>query len=262
MRHLISAFTLSLCALPLIGHDLWLHSVADPNHDSKIELRLSIGEALTPESRVDAADMKNVERFELHSSEESRDLHQELYWRDNASIALTSPGTNLIVMERAPVPIELDRETFIHYVEEEGRGELVDLLPSGRSKVSERFSRHLKTMVSRTARRDLVWNRRTQLRLEIVPLDDPFARTPGESLRVLLLFEDDPLASTPVFIHGRNGTAIFSDQARTDENGTAVLAVPEGVDFLIRSVHIRPATGSDEFDFESFWTSLTWTNER
>jgi uncharacterized GH25 family protein len=94
--------------------------------------------------------------------------------------------------------------------------------------------------------------------LEIVPVGDPFALKVGDTLKVRVLFDGKPLADANLgWDHPGDGEPP-SGTVRTDAKGEALVPVAKTGLMTIRLTHMtRPKAA--EYEWESFWTTLTWT---
>lgn len=89
------------------------------------------------------------------------------------------------------------------------------------------------------------------LRFEIIPVENLLCASPGDEIALQLLFDGKPLAGTA--INTNNG-----EQFLTDENGTAVVVVPEGPEGLLYARHRIDVEGDEKKDFKIFTTFLTF----
>lgn len=93
------------------------------------------------------------------------------------------------------------------------------------------------------------------LTLELVPERHPFALPPNGRLPLRLLYRNAPLEGALVMALSPDGKP--PRQARTDRQGRVILPLQDGV-WLIKAVHMVPATPATGADWESIWTSLTF----
>lgn len=256
MRILVTS--LMACVLvgsPALAHDLWLEPVDGRlERPGTVRIMLALGEALVPEQRFQIDGLGAASSFVLHSRSGTTDLLIEQ--QQGLPIELSDEGIFMVGMERSPTLIELEPSVFRHYLEEEQRG---DLLASAiiNEPVRERFSRHLKALISVGNRADDAWSEGLGQKLEIVPLANPLDAAAGDTLRVRLLFEGEPLSGVPISIHGSTGGPVSSFDTRTDAQGVAALTVPDGRRRLIRAMHIRQSA-SAAADYESFWAAFSF----
>jgi uncharacterized GH25 family protein len=95
------------------------------------------------------------------------------------------------------------------------------------------------------------------LPLEIVPLADPFAVKPGDTLAVRVLFQDKPLAEATVGWQSPGDGEQPRGVVRTDAKGEALVPINRAGLMTLRLTHMTQPK-SAEYEWESFWTSLTW----
>ena len=89
------------------------------------------------------------------------------------------------------------------------------------------------------------------LRFEIVPLGNPVNKEPGSEVEFLVLFDGQPLAETTLYTEGGN-------ESVTDENGRAIVTVPDTNTALLYARHRIDITGDDKKDYDIFTTFLTF----
>jgi hypothetical protein len=95
------------------------------------------------------------------------------------------------------------------------------------------------------------------LPLEIVPLRDPFALRPAETLPVRVLFRGRPLAEANLGWQMPGDGEAPRGTVRTDDRGEALVPIAGPGLLSIRLTHMtRPKL--PEYEWESFWTTLTF----
>jgi Domain of unknown function (DUF4198) len=106
---------------------------------------------------------------------------------NNLVVEFKTPGTHLITLRSKNSAIELEADKFNVYLEEDG---IEDILaqrqqnPQPSRKVRELYQRCAKTLLQVGGQNDDNHQRITGMPLEIVPLDNPYQRQVGDSLRV------------------------------------------------------------------------------
>lgn len=91
------------------------------------------------------------------------------------------------------------------------------------------------------------------LKLEIVPLKNPFQLKPDELLPVKLLFEGSPLANADVMV-----AADDEQNAKTNDEGIAQLRIGQKGVRLIWAQHKTPVENDPELDYHVFMTFFTF----
>jgi len=95
------------------------------------------------------------------------------------------------------------------------------------------------------------------LPLEIVPKHDPFGLKQGSTLKVQVLFQGRPLADANLGWDLPGDGEAPSGTVRTDANGEAFIPIAKTGLMTIRLTHMtRPR--ADKYEWESFWTTLTF----
>ena len=95
------------------------------------------------------------------------------------------------------------------------------------------------------------------MRLELIPGENPYMLTGGQILPVRLLYAGKPLqgALVTAFTKERPGAKI---SVRSDAKGRAALKIDRPGTWLVKAVHMIPASRESGADWESFWASLTF----
>ena len=121
----------------------------------------------------------------------------------------------------------------------------------------ERYSRSIKAIVQVGPKLDPVATQPTGQDIEIVPMVHPYSLTPGATLEVQVLFRGKPLAGRAITAANRLNSNVSKKTVRTDAAGKAKFIIPRAGDWMLRLIHIEPATGG--VDFRSYWANLTFS---
>ncbi len=204
-----------------------------------------------------------IQRARLYTAGGSRDLAPTL--RAGPAIgewpvALQGRGMQLVAIDTHPSSIELPAAKFNEYLELEGLTQVLqqrkargELDRPGR----ERYRRNIKTLFRSGVGADPIYLRRTGQRLEIVPLQDP-TRSRGRSLSFRIYFDQAPLAGTLVKFWHRSPKGLVAESARTAPDGKVSFTPALSGTWMASVVHMVPATGTKEFDWDSYWGNLTF----
>lgn len=181
-------------------------------------------------------------------------------------VPLRRTGVATVWVSLAPRPLTLDSAGVLRYLDaidapDSVRVAYLRQLPvDGVRQWRERAARHATThvLVSSPLRprpsQDASWNVPTGLPLELVPLRDPTALHPGDSLTVRLLARGRPLAHTAVGTVAPDGRA--QPARRTDAEGRLTVALPRSGRWLLRATHLRHVD-TPQVDWESDFATLT-----
>ena len=178
------------------------------------------------------------------------------------SLHMTFPhsGTHVVTFDSAPSMLTLSADKFHAYLHEEGLDAIIrqrERDGTAETPGRERYRRHTKALV-RVGRADGGFASRTGQRLEILPLANPLSASPGDTIGFRLLFDDKPLPDALVKAWHRKGGQTVTVRARSDAEGRIRMTLPYTGPWMISTVHMVPATGTPEADWDSFWGNLTF----
>lgn len=267
MRHYIKnallAGSLVLLASSAAAHEFWLQAQNYlPESGGSAALSLRVGEnfdgELTPFVGTRTAALRH------YSAGTVRDLAAGLPQRTalpRLEVPLASAGLHLIAFDSEPIEIALPADTFHAYLHDEGLDSVIEQRKAagkGAEPGRERYRRHVKALLRAGGKSDGTYAVATGQRLEITPLSDPYAAAPGDTLRLRLSFEKQPLAGVLVKgWHKRDGQLLII-KARTDAGGEVALSLPYAGEWMVSAVHMIPARGAANADWDSFWGNLSF----
>ena len=244
------------------AHEFWMEAGPAPvKAGAPVTMTLRVGEFYNGE----LVGITTQHAVSLHALSKARD--DDLTPLITAAIvpelqfAFATPGTRVLAYESHPSQVELAADKFHAYLHDEGMDWVVKAREAaGTAPTSgrERFRRSAKTLVQVGARSDGASTRVAGQKIEIVPLDDPLAKAAGATLRFQLLFEGKPRPGVLVKAWHKLGAQVTTIRATTDEAGRFVLTLPFAGDWMLNAVHMTPATGSPDVDWDSYWASLTF----
>ena len=249
------------CAGPVLAHDLWLIPPATAKPGEKVVVEAVSGNKFpTGDHAPDpakfaariavGADGKVVE-VEAAGTGEKAGL---LAWTPAKS------GVYAVAVRTTPKVIKLEAEAFNSYLVSDGLPHICRLRATEKTLDQpgvERYSKSPKALVKVGDGKGGDPTKPLGLPLEIVPLADPFAKKPGDALKVRVLFGDKPLADAHLgWDHPGDGEEP-AGTVRTDAKGEALVPVARAGLMTIRLTHMtRPKAKGHEW--ESFWTTLTF----
>lgn len=171
-----------------------------------------------------------------------------------------SPGIYAAAVTTEPKLITLSAEEFNHYLVADGlphiyllRHKEGTLAQLGR----ERYSKSPKVLIQVGDGREGDPCRAVGLPLEIVPLRNPLQLKVGATLPVRVLFNQQPLADAHLGWDVPGDGEEPSGTVRTNVKGEALIPISQTGLMTIRLTHMTKAKAVD-YDWESFWTTLTF----
>ncbi len=229
----------------------------------KTAVHLYVGEALKHDEER-AFQLTKTNLFRLYSAENNLDLKTSANNEalPSYNFSADSAGNYLFALERNWSYISLAPKDFEDYLREDGMeyiiAERVKLKESEKIG-SERYSRFLKTLLQVGDKHDATFKKIAGMKLEIVPLENPYAKKVGDNLKMQVLFDGKPLADKTVFANNRETTDVSTQKITTDKNGKISFKLDRKGVWLIRLVFMqRCKTDCKEADWESFWGGFSF----
>ena len=263
-RNVYIVFLALTLVIPAFAHEYWLEPGSfflKPKESTPV--RLFLGEGLKVEEEMPFLTSK-TNSFNLYSGagrfdllKDDRDEEKPLF-----SFSADREGTYLLSMERNWSYITLEAQKFEDYLREDGMEYIItERENAGESKMEgkERYSRYIKALVQVGGKRDKTFAKRAGLRLEIVPLLNPYSLKVGDSLPVQIFFEGKPLAGRTLFADNRGGDKISKQKLVTDRDGKTTVELDGKGVWLIRLVYMQRCKNACEGTaWESFWGALSF----
>ncbi len=247
-------------AAPCAAHDFWIElSNPKPALNGLVSVRLRVGMQFKgdPVPRLQVLYRRFVV---LDATGEHPLLGQE--GMDPAGYLRASvPGLATVIYDSSPSEVELDGPKFEAYLKDEG----LDSISALRAKrgdtakpAKDAFFRCAKALVDVGGQGETGFDRVVGMRLELVAEQNPCALMEGGTLPMRLLYEGKPLPGALVVALNQSDPSL-KVTSRTDRQGRVKLVLPKRGTWLIKAVHMIPATPELHADWQSFWASLTFT---
>ena len=177
-------------------------------------------------------------------------------------IRLDAAGTHVFAYDSQPNRITLGGEKWHAYLHDEGLDDIArqrEDAGTAATPARERYRRFVKTMVEVGGKADATFAVHTGQRLEIIPGANPLTAGVGDTLPFTLLFEQKPLSNALIKAWYRNGAQTVTIRARSDDDGKFALTLPFAGTWMLSVVHMIPAVGSAEDDWDSLWGNLSFS---
>lgn len=203
-----------------------------------------------------------VEKLDLHHLAKVIDLKAQVKpdEKDRLKYKFTEPGTHLLSMQSNNAFIELDAEKFNDYLKEDGLDDILDIRTKTNTldKPSKEFySRYVKLLVQVGDKTDDTFKKKTNLRLEIIPQQNPCLLKSGDYLTCVLLFDGKPLPHQMIKIWNKIGNNSVLQNAFTENDGTVKFPISSKGPWMISTVKMKASEKSGA-DWQSFWGSLVF----
>ncbi len=186
-------------------------------------------------------------------------------------------GQHVVGVQLAPRSIRESPASFRRYLDLEGapeareRYEREGLLPRvGGDSITRRYAKYAKTIIE-VGHGAPAFQRALQHPLEFIPLTDPAALRPGDSLRVRLVLLGKPAAFAHIHAGSvSHGATALQDTAAarraasrdvaliTDGSGVATIALPSAGLWNVRTLQILPAVKGSGADWDVHWATMVF----
>lgn len=181
----------------------------------------------------------------------------------SVKVALPIEGTNILVLQNKPSKIELEAEKFNAYLKEDGLDEILEYRKKNglaNSVGREIYERCAKLLLKVGSRADKNFSRRTNLPLEIVPLNNPYSGNPNaKSKRAYfqVYFQGKFADNLTVKFWQKVGKELIKKESKTKNGQVSFDFEPKGK-VMISCVKMIPHSNPEEADWHSYWASLVF----
>jgi uncharacterized GH25 family protein len=255
------------------AHDLWVvperFSLAP---GARVSVRMNTGDTFpVSEGAVKPERMERAAFVTAHGSTPLATFRTE----DKSTVAdVVAPregGGAIVELVLKPIATKQPRASFDEFVKHEGLDHVAAILARATERRAEErrtYAKYAKALlrVGEGQGAAALYRRPLGHRLEIVAEADPFRLKAGDLLPVRLMFDGKPLAGARLVIGSTDAaTATQSNMpgVRTDSEGRARLSlVQAGGVHYIHALHMIPAAGRTDVEWESFWATLTFGSGR
>lgn len=271
MRLAFAAVLMS--GLPAQAHEFWFTPVTTPLvAGDSARLTLRVGEFFEgDELGLSAPQTVALRQYSASGTTDLRGLLPRTSGLPALLVPMSTPGTHMVVFNSQPNFISLPADGFHAYLHDEG----LDFIKVQREAAGnaekpgrERYRRFVKTLLrvapgtdavqSAAAKPDITYATRTGQRLEILPMTDPTAMVPGDTLGVRVEFDGKPLQGALLKAWHKRGGQTLIIRAKTVGDGGASFDLPYAGAWMISVVHMIPVVGVKDIDWDSLWGNLTF----
>lgn len=263
----VSILILLVFAVPALSHDFWLV----PN-----ALNVAVGEDLVVRGQtssdfptsLSAVTVDRVASARLVTAQGERSIQR----LDVEGVSLrlthkpTQAGQAIVAVAIHPRDIPESPESFRNYLRLEGapealaRYERMGILPT--DSIVRRYAKYAKLLVQVGDGGASTYDRVVGHPLEFVPLSDPSDVEPGETVRMRMLFQGEPVpharGHASVAESRTAETAYHAAEFETDDIGEFDIRIAGDGLWNVRALWIVPAPSGSGADWDVHWATLVW----
>lgn len=262
MRYLITILMLLAAAVTTAAHEYWFEpETFFPSVGGNTVVHLYVGDGLIKDGEERKFELEKTPMFKVFSQRKTLDLLGVLVAGATPiyQFSADAAGNYLLGMERNWSYIKIEPEKFEAYLSEDG----IDYIIAEREKLGERkkegrerYSRFIKSLLQVGDKRDDQYKRKLGLKLELIPLENPYSKKIGDTITFQLLFDGKPAVGRTVFADNREAE---TQKMVTDSHGKFSFKVSKSGLWLARLVIMqRCKADCGEADWESFWGAFSF----
>lgn len=259
----IFATALLAAGLPSWAHEFWVQANPfSPPAGRQSEISLFVGEFFIGE--LVGVTTGHAASIRLLSAKGIEDLTSRApagSMLRSLALPVGQPGAHVLAYDSQPSQVVLSADKFHAYLNEEGLGAIIRQREGARTATldgRERFRRYAKALLKVGGRSDAAVLASVGQKLEIVPVNDPLQSAPGDRLSFEVRLEGRGLPGVLVKAWHKRGGQTLAIRMTTDSLGRVQMELPFAGMWMLNAVHMVPASGVPDIEWDSYWSSLTF----
>lgn len=181
----------------------------------------------------------------------------------NVEYEFHNVGTQLVALESNQAYLESEPAEFETYLKEDGLDYIIeDRQARGEQnrKSRELYSRFAKLLVQVGDKTDDAYKKRTGLKLEIMPSQNPYDLKSGDYMDCKVYYRGNPEPHTLVKVWSHVGNRIFLQNIYTESDGSIRFPISSTGPWMVSTVKMIRSS-SPKAEWESMWASLVFEIE-
>jgi uncharacterized GH25 family protein len=179
---------------------------------------------------------------------------------DSLKLAMYDEGTVMVTLNTKNVYHEVDAPGFNAYLREYGLTAVLDQrAKNGDSakNAKENFQRSVKTIFLVGSHATNVYKQRTNLPLDLVPSDNPYAVAKDGSFKLRVFFLGEKLKNARVRVWHRVNNKLSEQDYTTDDDGEVKFFLSATGEWMVSCVATAQDNNADD-QWQTYWGSVTW----
>lgn len=247
------------------GHEYWIEPVNfTPDQGEIVAAHLKVGSDFKGDRLPFIPQF--VRGYQAFDAMGTRDMEGAAGDRPALNIETRIPGLLVVTYQTTQSRVTFEEfEKFESYLITQGMPEIAERhrarqLPQ--TDFTELYSRYAKTLINVGGQGQGAGNdQATGMVVELVALDNPYALSTGDTMRIELLWQGQALPDRQVklFAQSQQTNDLEVVNLRTDETGQIAIVLQPATRYLLSAIQMReidPVQGKESW--ESFWASLTF----
>lgn len=266
MKKIITVLFL-LVVISVSAHEFWLQ----PNRfiydgGEKAVIKLMVGENFDGQNWT--GDSSRVASLKLWTKDGKQDIPSN-HWKKGDSLEIylapSNTGSSIMITFNSKNSfIHLEAAKFNAYLEEDGLRNAIEYRREHHETDSmghEAYQRSVKTILQVGKKKDSSILKRTDLPLDIVPINHPLLVPDRQKMSFKVYFNNSPLADQLVKVWFKENGKTIKEDLLTDQDGIVSFRLKKSGIWMISTVKMIRLENDPKAQWQSYWGSCTWGYE-
>lgn len=255
-------FTALLLLQVVHAHEFWLQPQQFHfNRGEQANIRFRVGDHFEGENW--SGNRSRIQQLTLHYGDTKDDLSAQLSTQsgDSMQFSIFEEGTVLVSFQSTNSFIELEPEKFKAYLEEDGLQAALDFRYKHNETDSvgrEYYQRSVKTLLQYGTVATQTYRAPTHLPLDLIPLVHPYQLGSGDTMRLRILFQNQPVAGIKLRTWHRLAGTVTENVWYSNEAGEVRFPFHRSGEWMASCVHMIRLENDRKAQWQSYWGSITW----
>ncbi|MFI5187245.1 MAG: DUF4198 domain-containing protein [Chitinophagales bacterium] len=180
---------------------------------------------------------------------------------DSLQLAMIDEGTVMIALNTKNSFVDLDAEKFNQYLKDNGLSDALEYREKNGDTVKnghEQYQRSVKTIFQVGNNFTNIYNKKTDLPLDIIPLDHPYNVMKDGDFRLQVFFMGEKLKNTKIKIWHKLDDKVSVQDTATDEEGQVKFFLSPRGEWMVSCIKMIQLENDPQAEWQSYRGSLTW----
>jgi len=254
---------LTFIVVSVSGHEFWIQpDKFIYKHAEAANIKFLVGKNFAGENWTGDKDkIRNLSLYFEDVTDTNFDDNLGNGKGDSLQIAMLDEGTVMLTLNTTNSFIDLDAAKFNACLREDGLTETLNYREKNGDTAKnghENYQRSVKTIFQVGSTYTNVYKRRTNLPLDIIPVENPYTVSKDGNFKVKLFFLGEKLKNTKVRVWQKLDDKISQEEYLTDDEGEVKFFLSPQGEWMVSCVKMVGLENDPNAEWQSYWGSLTW----